>query len=600
MFNKLAFITPTNSMERGRYLNPFDTSNFKKEAALKTKRLHLCFASFLVFLTMIIVPFLACCEPGEVIGGRLTIPVIETPNLTLLKPAGQHLPFRRLMYDPLINVEDDGSYTPRLATSWEYDDTTYTWTITLREGVKWHDGVDFTAADVKFTYETAMDIPGSMYQNMWGQDVEECTIVDDHTIEFKLKENLRGWIANLKEERAEIVPKHIWEQQEDPATYLNLDNPIGTGPFKFKEGDFLTYALFEDNPDYWGGAPHIAEVLCKVYANIDAQILALKSGEIDCITGKAMTSLASVASFIADPNIHVALRDANRYDSLRINLYHSPNNVKEFRHALSWAIDRQEICDTVYYGYAQPAQQVPFVPPALRDAEAIAWPGGGINPATGEKYTDAERIAKANDILDDLGWLDTDDDGYREGPMGLPGATTTAKLSFVMQIGPTPSHARSAEIVQDNLADIGIEVIVTTSTFTTIFNKLKNVAHDWDWYLGGHGQPIDWYIGLAGYFNDPTDMSSAFMAGPIGFDYPLVQDKMTASLTASGATFDTLVEDIQELWADYLPLIPLHTTLVVAVYRDDNLTGWDLEVQTDPPLFVEPDFYRVLLKLRQA
>jgi ABC-type transport system substrate-binding protein len=287
---------------------------------------------------------------------------------------------------------------------------------------------------------------------------------------------------------------------------------------------------------------------------------------------------------------------------LRINMYRSPNSVKEFRHALSWAINRKEICEVVYHGYASPAPQVPFLPPALQDEEIIAWPGGGINPATEALYTDAERIAEANDILDDLGWVDgADGDDIREGPMGEVGAEVTANLEFDLFVGPNSSHLRAAEIVQENMEDIGIKVNIVTASYGTIFATLKNVAHNWDWYLGGHGAGFNYYVAFASYFDNPDDLSTAFAAGAVGFDDPTIQGKMVESLTATGAAFDTLVEEIQTLWADFLPYIPVHTTNAVSVYRTDNLTGWDLEEESGPPpTAIEGLFYRNLLKLEKA
>lgn|GEM_PF-1912634 len=560
---------------------------------MKTKKLHICIVSFLITLIIVALPLLASCSSTTATPSRLTVGMANTtPHLNLLIPKGQHLPYRRLMYEPLLNIEADGSLSPRLAKSWSWDLATKTWTFNLRNDVKWHDGEPFTSADVKATYDLAMEL-GGMYKQTWAGDVatDGCTIVDDHTIQFTLKEAYEWWPSNFREERSDIIPAHIW-LEKDLDEWLNMDNPIGTGPFKYKEGDWLTYSLFEKNTDYWGGAPKIDEVLLKEYANLEAEILAFKAGEIDAISGKTMRNPASIATLLADPAIEVALNDQNRYDQLRVNMYHYPNNVTNFRQALSYAIDREEICEVVYHNYASPAPQVPYVPSALQNTDAIVWPGADM--------TDAERIAEANLLLDGLGYVDTADEGTtRNGPMGADGVT--GDLEFTLLTGTISSHVRAAEIVQKNMEDIGIKVNHQTMSFSALFAKIKNQASDWDWYLGGHGQPISWDAGFAGYFNDPDDWSSTFIAGPIGFNEPVLQGKMTESLTASGAARAALIAEIQVLWAAYLPMIPVHTTNTAAVYRTDNLTGWDLEAQAGPPpSALEPLHYRNLLKLKPA
>jgi ABC-type transport system substrate-binding protein len=581
-------------------------------------------------------------------------------HLNLFEQKGYHKPIRQTVYEPLLHIEGDGTLTPRLAKSWELDAATSTWTFYLQEGVTWHDGEPFTAHDVKYTVDTAKELQGA-YWSTWAKYVEETTVVNDLTIEMELVAPYTGFPSMLREERAEILPKHIWED-EDAETWLNLDNPIGTGPFKFKEGNFTEYVLLEKNTDYWGGTPKIDEIMLTTFADTEAHLMALRLGTVDAIGGKTLTNKAVISTLMMDPNIEVAINNSNRYDMLRINLRREPNNVKEFRHALSWAIDREGICEQVYYGYAFPSGEVPYIPPSLQDEDAMGWPGmtktlstvslefndngsadtivrttgsfvedgwevgyfvdvdnGARGTQTNEgtyeiaavtattltltaaaELTDAasatgmslkvNRIDTANKILDGITDMSTIVDGVRSYK-GTP-------LSFEILIGTTPAHFRAAEVVEENMEDIGIEVSVKTMSFSALFAVLKNTASDWDWYLGGQEQPVSWDAGFASWWSDPDAWGSFSQSGPIGFDEPVLQGKMLESLTASGATRDALIVEIQELWADYLPFITLHGSYWTPAYRTDNLTGWDLEQQMEPvPTALEPLVWRNLLKL---
>ena len=193
-----------------------------------------------------------------------------------------------LSYDFMVGYSmDDMSPVPALAKSWKASEDGLTWTFDIRDGVKWSDGVPFTAADVAYTLtriingETESGLYGSYLTN-----VKTATAPDDTTVVLKLdKPNPALPLLPIP-----ILPEHIWKNvdEKEIATYPAEPSEgkpvVGTGPFVLVEGKAggSTYR-FEKNPDYWGGEPHVDEVVIRVFKAEDPMVQALIKGEVDFI-----------------------------------------------------------------------------------------------------------------------------------------------------------------------------------------------------------------------------------------------------------------------------------------------------------------------------
>ena len=209
--------------------------------------------------------------------------------------------FWPVIYDQLwlMSPAPDYKALPGLATHWETQDR-QTWRFYQRKGVKFHDGKPVTAHDVAFTFEylpknvPSYDVPDLTFESV--------TVIDDHTIEFKL-EAVHGnpyppiyWTP--------ILPKHIWEPYKDDFSAFPNKKAIGSGPYKLREFKSKQYVWFEANKEYWGGAPAVDEMVFKAYGGQEALNLAAKKGEVQMM-GYSGIRAVNLPEFEGDKNFKI-------------------------------------------------------------------------------------------------------------------------------------------------------------------------------------------------------------------------------------------------------------------------------------------------------
>ena len=179
-----------------------------------------------------------------------TLVVADQYDATTLDPIGHNdYPTSRAcshIYDTLVFLNHDGTLRPGLAEKWEFL-TDKDYKMYLRKGVKFHNGDEMTAADVKFSLERA-NTPAGSHIHTYSQDLDNVEIVDDYTVIIHLKKVNYPFFSSLVHSWGSIVCKKVVEAAGDDYGM----NPVGTGPFKFKEwakGDHYTFERFDD---YWG------------------------------------------------------------------------------------------------------------------------------------------------------------------------------------------------------------------------------------------------------------------------------------------------------------------------------------------------------------
>ncbi|WP_417420788.1 ABC transporter substrate-binding protein, partial [Hominenteromicrobium sp.] len=204
--------------------------------------------------------------------------VYGSADYTRINPAmDEHGEINTLLFDGLTAHDANGQVVPGLAESWDYDENTFTYTFHIREGIRWHDGEDMTADDVRFTFEAIMDSENGSENAPNYEDVEEITVLDDHTVAFKLKETNAAFPEYMT---MAVLPKHLLEG-EDMQESAFFRAPVGTGPYKLESWDEGQSIVLTKNEDYYLGAPHIDTVIFKIVPDDNAQALQLSSGELD-------------------------------------------------------------------------------------------------------------------------------------------------------------------------------------------------------------------------------------------------------------------------------------------------------------------------------
>jgi len=271
----------------------------------------------------------------------------------------------QLIFNGLIRLNKEMLPEPDLAESWETSADGLTYTFHLRKGVRFHDGVELTSEDVRFTYELvsdpATDSPYTSYYNI----VKSREALNKYTFKITLKEpNLSNLIMTLP-----IAPKHLLELTRGKRlkeTEFNY-RPIGTGPFRFREWTKDNQVILEANPDYYEGRPYLDRIIAIGYETFSQYWSGFMRGETD------------VAFFIPMENFEIAGRDPTfrTYSfpgpftyGMEYNLKHPFLNNKKVRQALGYGINIQDINNKVEGGYGIPSTG-PFAPDSWNCAPEI-------------------------------------------------------------------------------------------------------------------------------------------------------------------------------------------------------------------------------------
>lgn len=271
--------------------------------------------------------------------------VYGSGDYTRINPAmDEHGEINILIFDGLTAHDGNNNVVPGLAKSWEFDDATCTYTFHLEEGVKWHDGEAFSAEDVKFTIEAIMNPDNGSENAPNYEDVQEITVMDEHTICFKLA---APNVAFLDYMTMAVLPKHLLEG-EDFQTSDFFRNPIGTGPYKLESWDEGQAITLVKNEDYFKGCANIDRIIFKIVDDDNAKALQMQSGELDL----ALVTPKDSENFAGKDGYAVYHMTTSDYRGILFNFWNEYwTENKDIIPAICYAIDRQAIVDTVLLGH---------------------------------------------------------------------------------------------------------------------------------------------------------------------------------------------------------------------------------------------------------
>jgi peptide/nickel transport system substrate-binding protein len=381
----------------------------------------------------------------------------------LVSPQAAEELVRLLTHGTLVRVNrQTREVEPRLATSWTSSPDGRTWMLTLRDDVRFSDGTRFTSADVVFTfravYEAKTAMAGDLTVN--GQPLS-VRATDDRTVEISFPAPYGSGLAIV--EGVPMLPRHKLQAALDAGTFKDAwsvttppNEVVGTGPFVLQQYTPGVSLIFARNPHYWvhdrAGVtlPYLDEIELRIMPDQNAEALQLESGGADLTNDFIRPEDVASLSRLADAGRLqiVPVGAALNPDVLWINLVPGAAVAKdrpwlqrqELREALSHAVDRQVIVNTVYLG----------------EGEATEGPissGYGMWHVPGLPVR-AHDPAKAKALLQSIGLTDADHDGRLEDRSGRP-----ARFSVITQKGHT-LRERTMAIVQKHWADIGLQVDV--------------------------------------------------------------------------------------------------------------------------------------------
>lgn len=351
-----------------------------------------------------------------------------------------------LIYNGLVKYDKDLNLVGDLAELWEISPDGRTITFYLRRGVKWHDGVEFTAEDVMFGFKTITDPKTPTAYSGDYLEVERAEVLDRYTFRVTYREPFAPGLASWT--NLVVLPKHLLQGKDITKSPL-VRRPIGTGPYRFKEWRTGEKIVLEANPDYFEGRPYIDRFIYRIVPDPATMFLELKAGSIDwmALTPLQYTRQTSSPQFQQEFRKYKYLPFAYTY--LGYNLRHPLFRDKRVRQALSYAINKEEIVKVVLFGLGVVATG-PYKPGT--------W---YYNPHVKRYPYDPKR---ARQLLKEAGWRDTDGDGILDKD-GQP-----FQFTVLLNWGNT-SRLKTAEIIQWRLKQVGIRMKIRVLEWASFINE---------------------------------------------------------------------------------------------------------------------------------
>jgi len=406
-------------------------------------------------------------------------------------------------------------FVPQLAREWQYDDDDNSYTFELQENVKWHDGTEFTADDVVFTYEYTEEHP---YQWVDNSIVESVEALDKYTVKLYLSKPYAPFFQDVAGAQP-ILPKHIWQNITIPEEFLTPEAVIGTGPYKLADysKEHGTY-LYQANDSYYLGKPAVKEIrFVKLAAEMNPA--ALKEGSVN-----SASIPAEVAGDFEAEGFTVITDPPSWNGKLTINHQKEPLSSKEFRQALAYAIDREALVQVVFRG------------------NAIAGNPGLVPPTSVWYNTDAPQYEydaeKAKQLIEGLGY--SLENGYftRDGQ--------PLKLSLIA----AADYKDLGQFITGQLEQVGIDIDFQTLEAKTVDSKVG--AWDFDLSIYGHGGLYE------PSFLQRSILGEGFNSARYSANAELTQ-LLNAQLTEMNtAKRKDMVLQIQELYAEDIPALTLY------------------------------------------
>ncbi|MCX7641008.1 MAG: peptide-binding protein [Elusimicrobiales bacterium] len=357
-----------------------------------------------------------------------------------------------LVYNGLVKYDKDLNLVGDLAEKWEIRNNGKELIFFLRKNVFWHDGKEFTAEDVKFTYEKLVDpnikTPYSSDFNL----IEKCEVIDKYTIKFIYK---KPFVPALESWGIGIIPKHIFSDKrydfhKNPANRA----PIGTGPYKFYK--WITDEKIEliANENYFEGKPFISKYVYRIIPDQSVQFLELLNESIDSMS-LTPDQFYGYKEFFKSYNKFSY--PSFSYTYLGFNLKHPLFSEKKVRQAIAHAINKQEIISGVLLGKGRPATG-PFPPQS--------W-------AYNENVVDFEyNPQKSRQLLVEAGWFFDENKKILKKIIKNEGKQETIEFKFTLITNQgNKSRQLIAEIIQKQLRDIGIDVEILILEWSVFINN---------------------------------------------------------------------------------------------------------------------------------
>jgi peptide/nickel transport system substrate-binding protein len=515
------------------------------------------------------------------------------------------------MWEPLFILNyETGKTDPYLGTAFTPNSTQDVWTLTLRSGVKWSDGVPFTADDVVFTIQMLLDdktqtLDHAADMQQWVKSVKK---IDDQTVEFDLSQpdprfqldyfSVRLW-GDLV-----IVPAHVWQGQ-DPTTFTNYDPskgwPIGTGPYKLTSASPNQF-VWDEDPNWWGAAagfhdlPVPKRLIWVVAGSEENKALLMSQHQLDSAMNITLGGLQAIQ---AKNPAAIAWHDSAPYSfadpcprELEFNTEDPVWSDANLRKAVSLIIDRDQNISIAYQGTTTPSSTI-FVSYASMDPfiKAVTDAGEGVS-----EHAD---VAGGQKLIEAAGYALNSDGLYAKN-----GATLDLNITVTND---TQEYVLSNNELVEQLQKAGINATSQPVNGATDANARQtgNFQALWDWNTcGSVSEPWFSMSRLSVNFYKPIGQLASTNFVRWNTDgakaYSKIVDQIGV-LPLGDPSIPGLVAQAYKYLADEMPVVPLVQAEKIVPFDTTYWTGWP----TDKNAYAIPttwwqNTYEILFNLKKA
>lgn len=460
-------------------------------------------------------------------------------------PLGTDTQYLYNIHDRLVGFDPVSlDPVPMLATGWEWSDDLLTLTLTLREGVKFHDGEDFNAEAVKTSLQYFIDSD----VNQEADVITNIEVIDDFTIALSTEKPIGSMVGMLAERSGMIIsPKSIAEHGAGPIGF----DVAGTGPFKLAGHETGSRVLMERFEDYWDQSqPWVEKLEVSIFGNSTSAVSAMVTGQIDYLSN---VDPINIPALEANPNIRVSTEPMMAYGLINIHTGLEPTDDPRVRQAMLMSIDRDAMALAVYGPSVDTGPAMLPTPPGYWTA----------TPELQDSHPYDPEAAKA--LLAEAGYPDgVEFSMCINAPYGMP-----------------EPAIKIADIMREQMKPAGFTINVTEAASNGVCATMISREHSVNAFLAswsGRIDPVETYmlvLGSASYYN-----SNHTVYGEA--------DELIAQLQS---TFDReeqkpIFDKLNQIWVDYLPMIPL--------YRFSNVVAYNAALTGGKPNLLGRPYWRVL------
>lgn len=422
---------------------------------------------------------------GSTDAGSAVLRIGVSATIDSLNPFVSSSDYSSVAYEyvyPHLTEYDTGdmSLQPSFAEKWQTSPDGLTWTFQTVSGAKWSDGEPLTAKDAAFTLNTIRQFQDGAAGKLAGfmQGVTSAAATDDDHLVVTYSAPVSNVLAQMTQ--LPILPQHVWSQyaQGDGKALTSFQNEapmVSGGPFLLKDYKKDQLALFERNPQWWGKTkPHISGFGLQIFANSDAMVTALRTGQVDMI---GESTPATTVPSLKEANLDVGTTASTGFYELIVNTNAKKKSHPELldpqvRKAFEYAMNRDEMVKTAWLGMATPGSTIV--------APATGWHDAAIKALPFD-------VAQTNSILDGL--------GFRRGPDGIRvanGVPMSYDVIFPTEIN--GAGDRMFQTMQNNLREAGVNLVMRkmdTDAASAAIMGPDNTYDDFDLALWDWIPPVD-------------------------------------------------------------------------------------------------------------